>query len=562
LLAACADWPYARTPELRALSGLRRHEFAWAVERAKRAGLVEAGHLAIDGRVERLALTGQGYGTLGQMPRAAMLTACWLASGSLDVARRFVAECIQVAEIIWSLSPFTLPPEAMSAPRPTRLPMEVIKTLRVAPRRLRLDALACLRFGREHYRNLAILVDPGGIALDWFFHQFRAYHAWARCGEFVGRYRTLPVLVVIAAHDQTRGRLAGLWHDAAGRRRSEARLRLITHAALGGRWSSRMWHDERGGIGGLWAGLGAAECASRKPAEHTTAWWAEFASNEQPSATPARSRSKTPTQSLLVWAHLYWQRCGIRPSAVGLRAQLVEAHRSLSPTARAVLRAIGRYPLITARDLANVLAVRADHITAAVRALIHYELIELIPNAGHALTGAGVALHAGWARFDPAEYATLLRWPVRVESRRLIYSTHAWRDQAEHTRLILCFLVGLRRFGPRHGLKLVVWDHVRCEESLRGRDAVVIPDAVGVVRIKGGESARLLARGGSRHAARRGAVGQAQSLLHAARPCAAGVDPRRARRRGALAIAAPPAARLGRAPSHAARRSIGAGRSA
>lgn len=488
LLAAASDWPFARAPELRVLSGLRRPEFARAWRAAQRRGWLETGRLAGEGRLRRAALTALGGRESATPYSAALLTGCWLGAAALDAARRLVAECAHDAQLVWSLSPFTLAAEAARAEGRTDWPrLEVTREAGLSLRRLRLAALACLRFGPESYRTVAVLADPGGLALDWFWQQFRAYHAWARRAEFAGRYRALPVLLVIAANEWTLGELGALWADAAGRRRSEARLRLTTYAALGQPWAGRPWHDERGRVAGLWQGLATAELPAEKPAAHAGRWWAAFESGA--ASAPAETRATPAPRPLLAWATRYWRRYGPRPTASGRRAHLIEAQRTLTPTARAALRAVGRYPLLTARDLAAVLAVRADHAARALRTLSELALIDAQPPAGYALSAGGLALLAGWARCEPREYAALRRWPVREQDGALTVGLEAWRAEAEHTRWLLACLAGLRRYGPRHGLTLTVWDQWRAEAAPPGREPAVFPDAAGVVRTARGERA-------------------------------------------------------------------------
>lgn len=486
LLSAVGDWPFARAPELRLLSGLSRPEFARAWHAAQRHGWIETGRLAGEGRLRRAALTAGGCREIGVPYSAALLTHCWLGALALDAARRLIAECAHDAEIVWSLSPFSLAAEAARAEGRADWPqLDVTRDVGLSLRRLRLAALACLRFGPESYRTVAMLADPGGLALDWFWHQFRAYHAWARRSEFTGRYRALPVLLVIAANERTRSELGALWAGAAGRRRSEAHLRLTTYAALSQPWAVRPWHDERGRVAGLWQGWATAERPAEKPVSHAGLWWAAFDSGAGPEPVPASAPSSQ--SPLLAWARRYWQRHGLRPTAKGRRAHLIEVQRTLTPTARAALRAVGRYPLLTTRDLAAVLAVRADHAARALHMLSELALIDAYPPAGYALSAGGLALLAGWARCEPREYALLRRWPVREQDGALYVATEAWRAEADHTRWILACLAGLRRYGPRHGLTLTVWDQWRADAARTGGKTIIFPDAVGVVRTARGE---------------------------------------------------------------------------
>jgi len=112
------------------------------------------------------------------------------------------------------------------------------------------------------------------------------------------------------------------------------------------------------------------------------------------------------------------------------------------------------------------------------------------------LTGQGLALVAAQWGYSPAEYAKLRRWPMRLDGGhrgKPLYSVDRLMACREHTRLIVEFLVGLRRNGLQARMQLLQWDYVQCLQyptfpaaSPKSRSRFpqnrVIPDAVGTVR--------------------------------------------------------------------------------
>jgi hypothetical protein len=112
---------------------------------------------------------------------------------------------------------------------------------------------------------------------------------------------------------------------------------------------------------------------------------------------------------------------------------------------------------------------------------------------GYVLTWAAVELLAAQAGFSPDEYAGLVRWPVRYKDGRPQYSAEGWMANRKHTRLVLDFLIGLQRHGPKAHLRLCLWDHVNClyefpaqapASDLPTLSAFVIPDASGMARVE------------------------------------------------------------------------------
>jgi len=91
--------------------------------------------------------------------------------------------------------------------------------------------------------------------------------------------------------------------------------------------------------------------------------------------------------------------------------------------------------------------------------LIHHPNIA---ETGYVMTSWGLELLAAQAGFSSGEYAKLRHWPVRTEGRVVHYAVEGMLACREHTRLVLDFLVGLRRYGEGINLRLLTWDHVQC----------------------------------------------------------------------------------------------------
>jgi hypothetical protein len=186
-------------------------------------------------------------------------------------------------------------------------------------------------------------------------------------------------------------------------------------------------------------------------------------------------------------------------------ARLVRDHATLSLRARRLLDRIGQYPLIRVDELAIVMGCGAQNATDGLHELKRSGLIEhpAPSEVGYVLTWRGLSLLAAQAGSAPIEYARLRRWPIRVEAGEARYSAESWLAARDHTRIVLEFLVGLRRSGPRAHWRLVHWDHVYClRESPTGVAASVaglraplwrvIPDAAGTMQLAGRLTPRLV----------------------------------------------------------------------
>ncbi len=501
-LLAIHHHPWA-TPELiQAYSGLSPQAIKRVAQPLALAhGLVERGDLPSTARAERrFGLTPAGAALLGQRLSLAMSRDAYLRARTLDDARVLLTEWLQWPGLAWALSPFTLPAAALRPPRRRPLGGRAQRPPDEwgdgAYHSLRLDALACLRFGPDKYFNVAILVDPGDISLDWFYHQFRSAYAWRRRREFDGHVRTFPIFVVIAANESRLWQLVRVcWNARWQQGGHPLYLRLTTREALRLPESERPWWNEhREAISGSWNVRIAFERPSLLPAGIESGWWGEMAKDEGEVirlGTPLTLKRKPA--GLLKWA----------ARSTVPAARLVRDQQAVSMRALGLLNRVGQYPLITTGELAIILGQTYKNIGVGLKELQDHGLIDH-PKAdedGYTLTHHGLALLAGQAGMTPTEYAQLRHWPVRREGRQVHYAVGALLACRAHTQLVLDFLVGLRRFGPRAHLKLRAWDHVQCihefpfesdwrrskSSPARSRSDArrVIPDANGIVRAFG-----------------------------------------------------------------------------
>jgi hypothetical protein len=539
-LEAVGDHPWARLDIVQSYSGLR----AWEINDiaqplAEKHGLIEQGRIAsVSGRhpPRRFGLTPAGAAAIGQHFHRPFMGQAFLSALKLDIVRRLLTEFVgEVKSTIWSLSPFHVPVKDL---RPARKRSDSHGKKAIegdyALRNLCLDGLACLKFGAGRYLNVALLVDPGGVRLEWVFHQFRSFQAWASRAEFRDCLRSAPVLIVVAANDPSRAQLIRLWQDAAPWGMSLKRMRMTTRSALGRHPEERRWWDERGRQTLLWGGIATFEAPARRPETPLGGWWGGLASDDLAAdPRPVPIRRAVRRRGLIRWASAFRPRPDQKPSRDELMADLVRLHLRLSAREREFLAEVGRYPLISKKELATVLGRSLDDVSHGFTDLLSLNLVERIardpavtsprrapkpsgqpsPDAraagdrggtsSHVLTWLGVALLAAQAGFEPVEYARLMNWPVNKENGRLCYSVEAWLASAEHNRLVLEFLVGLRRHGPARGLSLLYWDHLGCRQALplekplpKGRgwrllhQGWVIPDAMGTVRLPAETAAR------------------------------------------------------------------------
>jgi hypothetical protein len=486
-LGAVGDHPWAGPATLQACGGLRARELQLTGEAALRKKLVESVRLpAAHNPPRRFALSPAGAAALGEpTPALDDLRDALLRASLLDQARRLLQEWTVRPGVRWALSPFTvyasdLKPPPGNSKRETPIKPREDK----AYRSLRLDALAALTFSERQFLNVAILIDPGDIALTWFYHQFRSLYAWARREEFRQRAQAFPVLVLVAAN---RARLDGLvqvWQTCAGWGRTPEKLYATTQSALVNQpYSARPWWNERFGRTALWGGAVGDETASPKPSRippgqpgHTS-----------PLISPVRkpeTRQDHQRRHGLLGRH--------RGTASG---QLVSDHLQVSWLGRELLGTIGRYPLLVPSELAAVLSVTRANIYASLSALVQQGLITRLAGdgRGYVLTGRGIALLAAQAGIAVHTYAGLRRWPLQWEwkegRRELVYSIGALLANRAHTRLVAEFMLGLLRLGqlePR--FKLAHWDREYLvwltDGRLTAERAWVVPDAVGAVQIR------------------------------------------------------------------------------
>jgi hypothetical protein len=107
----------------------------------------------------------------------------------------------------------------------------------------------------------------------------------------------------------------------------------------------------------------------------------------------------------------------------------------------------------------------------------------------------------------PTEFARQRHWPTHKAGHAILYSVQGLIACRAHSRLVLDFLVGLRRHGPRAQHALMAWEHVDClheypfasETGAPPRDPPppkpgaplppyvvrIVPDATGLVRVFG-----------------------------------------------------------------------------
>lgn len=273
LLSACTDWPHARLTDLRSLALLRRDDGERAVRRLVQSGFVVLSQVGGEGRVRRLAPTEAGQEHLGRAVAESVLLDAYLGSARLDVARRLLTEALLAGTLTWSLSPFRLPLQALTAtvgPRRTR-----IRGARPRPLvPLVLDGLAEVRLHTtKRHVTLAVVVDPGDLNADWCLDTLRAFKAWVRRPEFRIGGRTRPVLVWVAANARRLELTLQLWRQAAWHGGGEATLRIAPWAALTGPADDRRWISGQGLAGPLWNSLNGQALPSSRPPAHVAAWW-------------------------------------------------------------------------------------------------------------------------------------------------------------------------------------------------------------------------------------------------------------------------------------------------
>lgn len=491
-LLAVGDHPWAPSGLIQVYGGLKTREYNCVAQPlALQQGLVERATVPAGRRAaRRFGLTPAGAALLGQAYAPAFLRAALLTAVKRGPVHRLVEEWLYSPGLVWAISPYVLATAHLKPPSQkhryrNRTKLEDVQDK--AYRTLRLDGLACVKFSSREYLNVAILIDPGEIHLGWFYHQFRSAHAWSRRDEFHDRLATFPTFVVITTTEQRRNQLVNLWRESATWRSLPQELRITTWAALRQPARQRHWWDERGLPTSLWGGTVPFKQPSIKPLSNHSGWWGAYAANEYaaayPLSAPIALERKKP--SVLDWATTSKHRS----------ASLLRDHLSLSQRGRVYLHRIGRYPLLSPEELATVFSQTIKNVQCAVDELESHGLIAhpASDEAGYALTGQGLALHAAQLGYSPTEYAKLRRWPIRLVEKQPVYSVDRLMACREHTRLVIEFFVGLRRHGTHARTQLLNWDYVQClqdspfpdssqKSRMRAAHTRIIPDAVGMVR--------------------------------------------------------------------------------
>lgn len=503
LLQAVHAHPWARLRDLMAFCRDSRHGLSdIALPLAARAEALEFAPLAGPARREqRFALTIPGAARLGVPYDRARLQDALLRAHHLDAARALLAQW--APQLVWSVSPFTVRAGDVRPPtsrKPDRARPPTPREPGPGPyRSLRLDALACVQINPGNYAHLALQVDPGGLDLDWFYQQFRSAHAWGWRPQFreTGRLR-FPVFVVVAATPSRLAALRDAWRDAAAvanRGEMARQVRLITWTQLGLPDGERHWvGDSYGPVSAPWAHSVPFSPASRPPGREGWPWCGGAGAG-------SLTAPRRPRGSFL---------SGFRPTQKrDKRAMLLYRHYQLSWRGRLLLGHIGQYPLITGRELALVLDRTPKAVRGGLQELLALELIAhpAAAEPGYALTAHGLALLAAQAGMRPAEFARQRHWPTHKAGPAVVYSVQGLLACRSHSRLVLDFLVGLRRHGPRAQHALTAWEHVDClheypfasETGAPPRDPAppkpgsplpptivrIVPDATGVVRVFG-----------------------------------------------------------------------------
>jgi len=264
LLQAVHAHPWARLRDLIAFCRDSRHGLSdIAVPLAARAKALEVAPLAGRARREqRFGLSIEGAARLEVPYDRARLQDAYLRAYHLDAARYLLTQW--APQLVWSMSPFTVRARDVRpvlSRRPSQAQPQPPREPGPGPyRSLRLDALACIKTGHRDYAYLAIQVDPGGLDIDWYYHQFRSAHAWGwrrQFRELVDKLR-FPTFVIVAANPSRLAALREAWQDAAqiANRGEPARwVRLITWAQLGQPDGQRQWvGDPYGPIAAPWCG--------------------------------------------------------------------------------------------------------------------------------------------------------------------------------------------------------------------------------------------------------------------------------------------------------------------
>ncbi len=522
LLQLVADHPWADTGFFCVCGGWSRYQLEHTAKRAVARGLMEQTPIPSSHRRPplRLGLTPAGAGLAGRPFVAERWRRTLLAALRLDPARLVLARLHEAHSVMWSFSPYTVPlkailPAVTNPGRKKRFPKSNERLISIP-----LEALACVQVqagDAPRYANVAILVEPGGIALDWFAGVFRRALAWRNRPEFepgtgLAPEHAFPVFIVVAANADRQTGLRVLWRKSISASystdyRPGPFLRTLTRKELVefdrdlvplGSWR---WRTENGQTAALWNGVKLARQPSVRPLGADAAWWGNRAVSVAESSRIVGLRYAKKKHSAsrrgVVAGSRRQPAADQNPGAASatqtekdVTRDLVKDHLGVSAAGRWLLDRVGLYPLIKGNELALVLGQDAHNVSRELRSLRARGLIARPPDThGSGLAWRGLALLAYQAGFEPEEYARLRRWPLIVDEQgQCRLSLEAWLAQREHTEITLAFLAGLRRCGPAARLTLAEWDHTPWPETFPaedGRSQRLTPDARGLVRVCG-----------------------------------------------------------------------------
>jgi len=530
LVSAVFDLPYATQACQCALAGLKPWEWQYLRILAERKRLIEACRIAqAPGRpgLMRLGPTsaaGQLLATRGmwslsqladaftsfeRLDSARSLIPPWLAEEEADPARdqkQRNPKQRKVFQVPWALSPFWVSAKYLHG----LTPPSAEGTTQFDPLRpLRLDLLASLALKEQtqgeqlllKYHALAVVVDPGGAKMDWFYQTLRSFLAWTRRPEFSrsGCYR--PMLVVIAANELREGQMEELWASMVpDSRKTELSARLITRADLAQPLKDQKWRAGDGlPVRPMWGGTTTPSLmpfVTPRP-ESNAPWWGQ---------THAGGETVVPGPALPLSANTGMLRAAVH--LPGWRWQAVRDAQLVSARGRQMLEQIGRYPLIEPAALYSTLRQRPRGHQAGtqLQSLLSLKLVERRPRPtglgqpprpdGLRLTERGLGLLAAMAGIAPATYLHLRRWPGGWdEHHQFEYSTEGLEAIADHYQVTLDFMQGLLHTQHGERFQLLEWDHSQCiynffnprwlekmqEEGEAALQALVVPDATGRV---------------------------------------------------------------------------------
>ena len=494
-LKGISDHPWATARTLQACSGLDKWEVKRLTTATKRDGLIETASIPTRNRPAfRYALLPAGATRIGDpVPSLHDLREALLRCNVLDVTRLLLSEWAATNGLGWALSPFTVHKADVLGPGPAR---QARADQKPDPyRSIALEALAAVPL-KHGYLYTAVLIDPGDIDLRHFYHQFRSFYRWTSQDSFRWRSGAIPALVLVAANNVRLYQLMRLWREFARYGRKPLHLYATTHGTLIGQPAGlRLWRNEKFDTVALFSGVSGDRNLVSKPTRIRPGFPGHY-----PPLTKAAEREPLPAthrkMGLVAWSS------GNKFE----KANLIRIHLGLTHIARRVLYTIGRFPLLKATELAEILHVTDWSVYKSLKQLKAQALIKAVAagQGGYALTGLGVALLAGQAGLPTVNFASLCQWPLVYDpdSRRYDLSVDRLTDHYAHTRLGLDLLLSLVRLERRDSrFRLLRWE----QESLyrffdqraknqpqagRVQEAFLIPDAVGTLLVCSAASAR------------------------------------------------------------------------